>query len=150
MSLNQQITEDLKNALKQKDNIRVSCLRMLKAAVKNMQVEKRRELNEEEILSVISSLIRKGHEAAEEFRKGGREELAKKEKKETDIFYAYMPQQLTETEIEETLSEIISEISAKTLKDLGKVMNEAMARMSGKAQGKEISLIAKKMLTSDK
>jgi len=150
MSLNKQINEDLKNALKQNDTIRLSCLRMLKTAIKNMQVEKRRDLKEDEIQAVISTMIRKGREAAEEFRKGGREELARKEDQEIAIYYTYMPKQLTEEEIEKTLSEIISEISAKGLKDLGKVMGEAMARMTGKAQGKEISRIAKKILTVDK
>ena len=149
MSLNQKIVEDLKDAMKQKDSLRLSCLRMLKTSIKNMQVEKRSELNDEEIHSAISSLIRKGKEAAGEFRKAGREDLAFKEEQEIKIFYGYMPRQLTPDEIERILSEIISELSAKTPNDVGKVMKVAMEKMAGQAQGREVSEIARKLLTID-
>ena len=147
MSLNQQITEDLKVAMKAKDQIRISCLRMLKTALKNRQVEITRELKDEEIQTVISSLIRKGQEAAEEFKKGGRDDLAAKEEKEIKVFYGYLPQQLKPDEIEQILKEIISELSATGPKDLGKVMKEAMNRMVGKAQGREVNEIARRMLS---
>ena len=148
MSLNQKIAEDLKQAMKARDSIRLSCLRMLKASLKNLQVEKRRELTDEEIRSVISSLIRKGKEAATEFKNGGREDLALKEEKEIEVFYGYLPQQLTPEKIEATLREIISELSAEGPKDMGKIMKAAMVRMAGKAQGKEVNEIARKLLTS--
>lgn len=149
MSLNQKIAEDLKDAMKQKDSLRLSCLRMLKTSIKNMQVEKRSELNDEEIHSTISSLIRQGQEAAGEFRKAGREDLALKEEQEIKILYGYMPRQLTPDEIERILREIISELSAKTPKDVGKVMKVAMEKMAGQAQGREVSEIARKLLTID-
>jgi len=147
MSLDQKINEDLKHAMKASDSVRVSCLRMLKASLKNMQVEKGRKLEEEEIQAVISSLIRKGKEAIGEFRRGGREDLALKEEEEIRIFYEYLPQQLTPEEIEKTLREIIAEVSATSSKDLGKVMKVAMFRMAGQAQGKEVSEIARKLLS---
>lgn len=148
MSLNQRIAEDLKLAMKAKDSIRLSCLRMVRSSSKNLQVEKRRELTDEEIQSVISSLVRKGKEAAKEFRNGNREDLALKEEKEIEIFYEYLPQQLTAEKIEETVRQIISELSAESLKDMGNVMKAAMARMAGQVQGKEVNEIAKKLLTS--
>ena len=148
MSLNQKIAEDLKQAMKAKESLRLSCLRMLKAALKNLQVEKGRELDEEEIQSVISSMIRKGKEAAKEFRSGNREDLAVKEEQEIDILYEYLPQQLTPKQIEANVREIISELSAEGPRDMGKVMKAAMARMSGLAQGKEVTEIAKKLLTA--
>lgn len=147
MSLTKKIIEDLKEAMKAKDEIRVSCLRMLKTSLKNMQIEKGRELKDDEIQSVISSQIRKGKEAAKEFRQGNREELAAKEEKEVEIFYSYLPKQLESNEIKRILEETISELSAEGLKDLGKVMKAAMARMAGKVQGREVNEIAKRLLS---
>lgn len=147
MSLEQKINEDLKEALKANDSLRVSCLRMLKSSLKNMQVEKRRKLNDKEIHAVISSLVRKGKEAIGEFRKGGREDLCSKEEQELKVFYEYLPKQLTPGEIEETLREIITELSVNSSKDLGKLMKVAMSRMAGQAQGKEVNEIARKLLT---
>jgi len=147
MSLTEKITNDLKQAMKDKDVVRLSCLRMLKTALKNKQVEKGRSLEEEEIQSVITSCIRKNEEAAKEFRKGGREELADKEEKESKFLYEYLPKQLGSRELEQILSEIISELSAEGIKDLGKVMKTAMSRLAGKAQGGEVNKIAKKLLS---
>jgi uncharacterized protein YqeY len=146
MSLNQKIAEDLKQAMKAKDSVRLSCLRLLRAAVKNLQVEKGQELDDEEIQSVISSLIRKGKEAAKEFRAGNREDLAVKEENEIEVLYGYLPEQLTLDQIEENVREIISELAAKSPKDMGGVMKAAMARMAGRAQGKDVSDIARKLL----
>ena len=146
MSFDEKIVEDLKKAMKAKDALRLSCLRMLKTALKNLQVDKQRKLRDEEIQGVISSLIKKGKESATEFRNAGREELALKEETEVAIFYGYMPRQLTPEDMENTLREIISELSVEKLSDLGKVMKVAMPRMAGKAQGKEVNEIAKRLL----
>lgn len=147
MSFNDRITEDLKNAIKGKNPVRTSCLRMLKASLKNKQIEKGRELTDEETQAIISSLIRKNKEAIKEFRNGGREDLASKEEEEVRIFYDYLPQQLSQEEIEKTIREIIAELSAVSHKDLGKIMKLAMARMAGKVQGKEVNEIARKLLS---
>ncbi len=147
MSLNEKIVEDLKKAMKEKDTVRLSCLRMLKTALKNLEVDKQRKLKDDEIQGVISSLIKKGKESVEEFRKAGREDLALKEEAEVDVFYDYMPQQLTTEDITKILKEIIFELSAKSPSDLGKVMKSAMPRMAGKAQGKEVNEIARRLLT---
>ena len=148
MSLNQRIAEDLKQAMKAKDTIRLSCLRMLRSSLKNLQVEKRRELTDEEIRSAVSSMVRKGKEAAREFKNGNREDLALKEEKEIDIFYEYLPHQLTPEKIEENVRQIISELTADSPKDMGNVMKAVMARMAGHVQGKEVNEIVKKLLTS--
>ena len=146
MSLEEKITEDLKKAMKEKDALRLSCLRMLKTALKNLQVDKQRKLKDEEILSIISSLIKKGKESASEFTKAGREDLALKEETEVAVYYGYMPQQLTPGDIEKILKEIILELSAEKPADLGKIMKTAMPRMAGKAQGKEVNEIARRLL----
>lgn len=145
--LSQKILEDLKQAMKARDATRVSCLRMIKASLKNKQVEKGRELEEKEIQTAISSLIRKGQEAVKEFRQGGREDLAAKEEEEIEVLSGYLPEQLTPADIEKNLKEIIAEQSIDSIKDLGKVMKIAMARMSGKAQGKEVNEMARKLLS---
>ncbi|MFC1884794.1 GatB/YqeY domain-containing protein [Thermodesulfobacteriota bacterium] len=147
MPLKEKINDDLKNALKAKDKIRTSCLRMLKASLKNKQVELGREPNEQEILAVISSMVRKGKEAASEFKKGGRDDLALKEDEEIKVFYEYMPEQCSPEEIRQTLQEVIADLSAEGPKDIGKVMKAAMERLAGKAQGKEVNELARQLLT---
>jgi uncharacterized protein YqeY len=147
MLIEEKITNDLRMAMKAKDDLRVSCLRLLKTSVKNKQVEKGEKLKDDDILKIISSLIRKGQESIKEFRKGGREELAVKEEKEIKILNSYLPEQCTPEEIEKNLKRIISEISADGLKDLGRVMKIAVAQMAGKAQGKEVNEIARRLLS---
>ena len=147
MSLYEKIIDDLKEAMKAKDSLRISCIRMLKTSLKHKQAERGEILRDEEIQSLISSLIRKGREAAEEFRKGGREDLAIKEEGEVAILYGYLPEQIKPDEIERELKEVISELSADGLKDLGKVMKAAMNRIAGRAQGKEVNEIARRLLS---
>jgi uncharacterized protein len=145
-SLVERIAQDLKEAIKAKNDFRVSCLRLLKAAVTNEQGRRTQPLKDEDVQAVIQSLVRKGQEAAVEFRKGLREDMAAKEEGEVKILSGYLPQQLAPAEIENVLKEIIAEVSASGLKDLGKVMKAAMGRLTGKVQGKEVNEIAKRLL----
>ncbi len=147
MSLSEKITDDLKEAMKAKEKLRTSCLRMLKSNLKNRQVEKGETLSDAEIQSIISSMIKKGREAAKEFKEGGRADLAAKEEEEITFLYSYLPEQLQPDEIERIIKETISELSAQGPKDLGKVMKTAMARIAGRAQGKEVNEIARKLLS---
>ena len=133
--------------MKARDEMRLSCLRLLKTSIKHKQVEKGEELKDEDIEAIISSAIRKGQEAAQEFNKGNREDLAAKEEAEIKILYDYLPKQLDSVEIEKIIKEIITELSIDSPKDLGKVMKAAMARMAGKAQGKEVNEIARRLLS---
>ncbi len=148
MSLADQIVQDLKEAMLAKDELRISCLRMIKTSIKNKQVEKGRDLKDEEVQAVISSLVRKGKEAVEEFTKGGREDLAKKEEQELKIFYKYLPEQLSKQQIESVLRDIITEVNASSPKDMGRVMKAAMSKLAGKAEGKVVSEIARTLLSS--
>jgi uncharacterized protein len=146
MSLNQKIADDLKNAMKKRDSFRLACLRMLKSSIKNKQVELGRELEDEEIHKVVSSLVRKGKEAADEFRAGGREDLALKEESEAGLLQEYLPEQLTSDEMEGIIREVISDLSASSVKDLGKVMKAAMGKMAGRGEGKQANKIARELL----
>ena len=146
LSLVEKIAQDLKEAIKAKNEFRVSCLRVLKATITNEQGRRTQPLKDEDVHAVIQSLVRKGQEAAVEFRKGLREDMAAKEEGEVKILSGYLPQQFTPAEIENVLKEIIAEVSASGPKDLGKVMKAAMGRLAGKAQGKEVNEIAKRLL----
>lgn len=146
MSLVEKIAEDLAQAMKARDAFRTSCLRMVKAAFKNEQVARGHQLKDEEAQSVLQSLIRKGQDAAREFRAGKRDSLALKEEQEVGVFHEYLPRQLSPQEIEGVLKEVIAELSAQGPKDLGKVMKAAMPRLSGMAQGREVNEIAKRLL----
>ena len=147
MPLVEKVANDLKEAMKAKDEFRTSCLRMAKTALKNEQVARGHELNDEEAQAVLLTLIRKGQDAAREFRAGNRESLALKEEREVALFYEYLPKQLDPGEIERTLKEVITEVAAQGPRDLGKVMKAVMPRIAGKAQGKEVNEIARRLLS---
>jgi len=148
MSLTQDIEEGFKKALKTQDKLRLSTLRMLRAALKNKEIERRGKLEDPEIISVIKGLIRQGKEATEQFEKGGRPDLAEKEKAEIIIFSSFLPDQATPLEIEESIVQIILELEASGIKDMGKVMKAAMARLAGRAEGQTIQAIVKQKLSS--
>jgi len=147
MQLSERISEDLKKAMKSRNKLEVSCLRMLITGIKNKRVEKGKDLDNNEIQALISSQIRKGQEAAKEFRKGGRDDLAEKEEKEVNILFAYLPEQLSDDELEDILKKIISENSLNGIRDMGTLMKKAMAEIKGKAQGSEVSETAKRLLS---
>jgi uncharacterized protein YqeY len=148
MILGQEIDEAYKTALKEQDKIKLSALRMLRSALKNKEVEKRRKLDESEIISVIKGLIRQGKESLEQFEKGSRPDLAEKEKAEILIYSAFMPAEASFEEIEACINEIILEVQASGMKDMGKVMKSATARLAGRAEGQTIQAIVKQKLSS--
>jgi uncharacterized protein YqeY len=146
MSLHQSLDDDLKRAMKSSDRLKTSVLRMVKAAIKNRQVEKQRELSEEEIISVILTLSKQRREAIELFSKGGREDLADKEKQEISILQAYLPSQLTREDLDSLIIELIQESSAEGIKDIGKVMRLLMPKVKGTADGKTVNQRVKELL----
>jgi uncharacterized protein YqeY len=146
MSLLQRLDDDFKVALKTSDSLRVSVLRMAKAAIKNKQIEKRGELSEDDILSVLSMLLKQRRESIEQFSRGGREDLAEKERKELEILQSYLPQQLTLEELDKIIIETIRESSADGIKDIGKVMRLIMPRVKGIADGKSVNQRVKELL----
>ncbi|OGP51362.1 MAG: hypothetical protein A2Y79_04100 [Deltaproteobacteria bacterium RBG_13_43_22] len=148
MSLMQEIDEGFKIALKTQDKTRLSALRMLRSGLKNKEVERRGKLEDAEILSVIKGLIRQGKEAVEQFEKGGRPDLSEKEKAEIEIFSAFLPTQATPEELEESINQIILDLKASGIKDMGKVMKAAVARLAGRAEGQAIQAIVKQRLSS--
>lgn len=146
------ITRDLKEALRNQEELRLSVLRMVSAALHNREIEKRShggvplELSEEEITAVLRSEIKKRKDAAEGFAKGGRTDSAEKERKEEEIIRAYLPAECSDEEVEKTTREAIAAAGASSEKDFGKVMSGAMKRLKGKASGDRVSAAVKKAL----
>ena len=147
MSLYDTILLDLRKSIKGQDKKRLSVLRGLKTAIKNKQVELRQELTDDQILAVISSELKKRKEAIEMFGEGSRQDLVEKEEAEIEILSSYLPPQLSEEEIKETLAQVIEEVSASSPKDLGKVMKSAMVKLAGRADGREVNRLARELLS---
>lgn len=150
--LKEDIEKDLKESLKKKDNFKVQVLRFLLSSLHNKEIEKRIKLKEvkltdEEIISIISSEIKKGKEAISGFEKGKREDLVKKEKLEIDILKKYLPEQLSAQIIKELAEDIIRKEEYSQIKDTGKVMAKLMPKIQGKAEGKKVSEIVKELLS---
>jgi uncharacterized protein YqeY len=146
MSLQQRLDGDLKAAMKSSDSLKTSVLRMVKAAIKNKQVEKREDLSEEEIISVLSTLTKQRRESIDLFSKGGREDLAEKERQELAMLQLYLPGQLSPEDLDRIIMEAINESSAEGLKDIGKVMRLIMPRVQGAADGKVVNQRVRELL----
>jgi len=146
MGLKERLLEELKEAMRAKDDLKVSVIRMLRAAVVNAEKEKRRELSEDEVLEVISREVKRRVEAAEEYERAGRADLAEKERKEAEILRSYLPEQMSEEEIKELARRVIEEVGAVGRKDMGKVMGSIMPRVRGRAEGRVVSEIVRRLL----
>src|SRR6516165_2587135 len=140
MDIVQKVEQDLVAAMKGREELRLSVLRMMKSALKLKQVELTRPLEDPEVLAVLRTLVKQRHESAEQFRKGGREELASKEEAEIKIVEEYLPAAASDEEIEAAVMAAIADTGASTAKDLGKVMKAAMAKLAGKnVEGKRVN-----------
>lgn len=139
MPLSRQFDEDLKGAMKASDRARVSVLRLVKAAVKNRQIDQGRELTDEEITGVLSTLVKQRRESVEQYTKAGRTDLARSEEEEIAIIQTYMPRQLSPEELDMIIRGAILEAGAKGAADLGKVMKVLMPKVRGVADGKYVN-----------
>ncbi len=146
MGLREKIDADTKNALKSGDKDKVSTLRMLNAALKNKQIDKRRPLTEEEVVETVRSLIKQRKDSIEQFAKGGRQDLVDKETAEVGVLEVYLPQQLSREELEVMVREAIAQTGAQGAKDMGKVMKALIPMVGGRADGKLISELVKSSL----
>ncbi len=146
MSLKDKLTEDLKQAMRQGDKQRRSTLRLVMAAIKNAEIEKRRELEEGELLAIIAKEVKQRHESIAQFERGGRQDLADREEAELQILLAYLPEQLSREDIEAQARQIIEEVGATSPAQMGQVMRRLMPLMQGKADGKLVSQVVKELL----
>jgi uncharacterized protein YqeY len=136
VSLSERIQRDLVDAMKSKEALKLSVLRMAKAALKNKEIELRRPLSPDEENQVLQTLVKQRTESIESFEKGGRADLAEKEGKERDLLRAYLPETVSEVDVERVVVEVIKDLGAGSAKDVGAVMKEALVRL--KATGKTV------------
>lgn len=148
MSLQEQISAALKDAMRARDEVKMATLRLVLTAIKKREKEARSLLEDQEVISVITTQIKQRRESIEQYRQAGREDLAQREESELQILQGYMPEQVSEEEISNTLDEIIAEVGAVSMKDMGKVMKAAMAKLAGKAEGGAINAMVKEKLSS--
>lgn len=147
MAFIDKISQDLTAAMRAKDQLRLDTLRMTKAALMNREVEKKRALDDAESQQVVVGMIKQRRDSVEQFRSGGRPELADKEQAEITILEAYLPPPLDAAELESIVADAIAEAGATSPKDMGRVMKGVMARLAGRAaDGKIVSELVKKKL----
>jgi uncharacterized protein len=148
MTLQEKIQSHLSDAMRSKDQLRLSVLRMMKTAVKNKEVEKMKPLEEAEAIAVLNTLVKQRKDSVEQFRKGSREELAQKEEAEIKIIEEYLPMAASDDEIRRAVEEAVQETGAASMKDMGKVMKATMSRLAGKTvDGSRVSQFVKEKLT---
>ena len=149
MGIPEQVQKDMVEAMRSRDELRLSCLRMMKSALKNKEIDKRALLDEKEAQQVLSTLIKQRRDSIEQFQKGGRQELADKEAAEIKVIETYLPKALGEEEITAAVKATVAEMGSPTMKDMGTVMKNAMARLQAsgaRVEGKTVSEIVKKQL----
>jgi uncharacterized protein YqeY len=146
MSLIKEIEDEIKDAMKARDSERRDALRLILDALKKSEKELQRPLSEEEELQVMQRERKRRIEAADAFRAGGREEQAESEERELEILEEFMPEPLSEDEIEEIVDDVIAEVGATSMADLGRVMADVMPQIAGRADGSQVSQIVREKL----
>ena len=149
MSLKEQLNDDLKSAMKEKDTIKKNVVQLIRAGIKQIEVDKRITLDDEGVTEVIAKQLKQRRDSLPEYEKSGREDLIAQLKKEMEILMGYLPKQLTHEELEAIVKEAVLATEAKTIKDIGKVMSYVMPKTKGRADGKEINAIVRSMLELD-
>ncbi len=145
-TLREQVNNDMKAAMKAKEVEKRDALRLLLSAFKQIEVDERKELTDEDVLKIIQKQVKQRQDSAAQYKEAGRDDLLAKEEAEIATFMVYMPKQLDDAELESAVAAIISEVGAESMKDMGKVMGAASAKLSGQADGKRISACVKQLL----
>lgn len=148
MSLQDQLQADLRDAMKARDALRVSVLRLLRGELRNTEIAKGAPLSEDEVIQGVTREAKRRREAIEQFGKGGRDDLVQKETAELQILSQYLPEQMDEAEVEGIAREVISELHAGSKTDKGRVMNALMQRVRGRADGRLVSQVVDRLLDS--
>lgn len=144
----QRIAQELKDAMKNQDHFKRDTLRLLSSAMKQVEVDERRELSEEDVLTILKKAKKQREEAAAQYQSAGRADLYEKESAELRIIESYLPRQLSEEELAEALKSIIAEVGASSPKDMGKVMGAASAKLGARVDGKRLSAAVRERLST--
>jgi uncharacterized protein YqeY len=146
--LKKRIDDDLKEALKSKDSVTLSVLRMLKSEIHYKEIERGSDLSDDDVISVLSTAIKRRKDSIQQFEKGGRDDLTSKEQEELAVVTKYMPEQLGDEELSQIISQAIDEEDASGPSDLGKVMRLVMPKVQGRADGKKVNKMVSSQLQS--
>lgn len=147
MSLQEEISAALKDGMRAKDEAKLASLRLVLTAIKKKEKEVRRSLEDPEVIAVVSSQIKQRRESIDQYRKAGRQDLADVEEREIQVLQNFMPEQLSEEEMSQAVDEVIAEVGAASIKDMGKVMKATMAKLAGRADGRAINAMVKAKLS---
>ena len=143
----QKLKDDLKTAMREKDNLKRDTIRLIMSSIKQIEVDERREITDNDILKIIQKGIKQREDAINFAKDGGRDDLIEQNQKEIDILKNYLPKQLSDEELKNTIKSIIEKVGAKDMKDMGKVMGIATKELNGKADGKRINKVVKEILS---
>ncbi len=146
MSLREKINTELKEAMKAKDVQKRDALRLLTSAFKQIEVDERKELSDDDVIKIIQKQVKSRNDSIDQYKKAERQDLVDKEQSEIDVYEQYLPKQLSDDELSEALKTIITNVGASSMKDMGKVMGAASKELAGKADGKRINECVKKLL----
>ena len=146
MSLKEQLKEDLKTAMRAKEIVKRDCIRAINTMIKQIEVDERVELNDEDIIKLIQRGIKQREEAISQYKEASRDDLVQREQEQVNVFKEYLPQQISDEELELGMKEIIENVKATSMKDMGKVMGQATKKFAGVADGKRINEMTKKLL----
>lgn len=146
MSLKEQLKSDLKDAMRNKEIVKRDSIRAINTMIKQIEVDQRVELNDNEIIKLIQKGIKQRQEAIQQYKDASRDDLIAKEQEQIDIFSLYLPQQLDDDELQTQIKNIIEQVGATSMKDMGKIMNPAKEKLGGSVDGKRINEMVKKLL----
>lgn len=148
MTLKEQLTEDMKEAMKAREagKLRLAVIRMVRSSIKNIEINEKKDLTDEEVLAVLMKEVKMRQDSLEEFKKADRQELIAQAEEEIKILQAYLPAALSDDELKAIVAEVIAAVGATSPKDMGKVMPQVMAKAKGRADGKRINAMVKTLL----
>ena len=149
MTLRDRLTEDMKQAMKDKEagKLKLSVIRMVRSAAKNVEIDRRKELDDNELLEVVAKEVKMRRDSLDEFRKAGRPELLAVLEQEIAILMEYLPEQMSEAEVRALVTQAVADAQAASAKDMGKVMALLMPKVKGRADGKLVNAIVKELLS---
>jgi uncharacterized protein YqeY len=147
MEIKNRISSDMKDAMRGREQLKIDTLRMALSAIKNKEIEKKSDLDDADIMTIISTLVKQRKDAVEMYRNGGRDDLADKEETEIGMLKNYLPEQMSEEEVLKVVNDVITDTGAASMADMGKVMQGVMARVAGKTEGKIVNELVKRQLS---
>jgi len=147
MSLKEQLKNDMKEAMRAKEIVKRDTIRAINTMIKQIEVDERKELNDADIIALMQKAVKQRNEAIEQYKAGDRNDLVEKEQGQIDVIAQYLPKQLNDEELESAMREIIESVGATSMKDMGKVMGAAKAKIGDSADGKRINEMVKKILS---